>query len=46
MNGSVYIIAKVKVLPYSICPEMIYPLEIHGFSDTEEDAKKRAKKIQ
>lgn len=41
-----YIIAKHKILSYAICPEMIYPLEVHWFTDDEEEAKKRSKKIQ
>ena len=40
-----YIIAKQKVLSYAICPEMVYPLEVHWFTDSEQEAKKRAKKI-
>ena len=41
-----YIIAKMKILPFSQCPEMIYPLEVHWFATTEKEAIKRAKKIQ
>ena len=24
-----YIIAKMKILPFSECPDMMYPLEVH-----------------
>lgn len=40
-----YIIAKEKILPYSQCPEMIYPLEVYWFTDNEKEAEKRARKI-
>ena len=40
-----YIIAKMKILPFSECPDMIYPLEVHWFTDNKENAKNMAKKI-
>lgn len=46
MNEITYIITKVRVLPYSISPEMIYPLEVYWFTDNEEEAIKQAKKIK